>query len=131
MCRSRLVSNGGTRTPKPSDLSVGTGELSVTVSVNLLRGGQGLSAQDKHFSRCRRGGLTGIVDGAWAGVAARQRRITMQPFISQALLATRIAEMHREAADRAARPRPEAARRRAQQAPDAGAARHTAGPAFR
>ena len=40
----------------------------------------------------------------------------MQPFISQALLATRIAEMHREAADRAARWRPEAARRRARQA---------------
>lgn len=40
----------------------------------------------------------------------------MQPFLSQALLATRIAEMHREAADRAARSRPEAARRRAQQA---------------
>jgi len=27
--------------------------------------------------------------------------MTMQPFLSQALLATRIAEMHREAADRA------------------------------
>jgi hypothetical protein len=40
----------------------------------------------------------------------------MQPFLSQALLATRIAEMHREAADRAARWRPEAARRRARQA---------------
>ena len=39
----------------------------------------------------------------------------MQPFLSQALLATRIAEMHREAADRAARSRPEATRRRAQQ----------------
>jgi len=40
----------------------------------------------------------------------------MQPFLSQAMLTTRIAEMHREAADRAARSRPQAARRRAQRA---------------
>ena len=98
-------------------------------SVKLLRGGLGLPAQDKHYSRCRRGGLTGIVDGARAGVAARQRRITMQPFISQALLATRTAEMHREA-QIARRARDLKRARRARRAPAAGAARHSAGPAF-
>jgi hypothetical protein len=52
----------------------------------------------------------------------------MQPVISQALLATRIAETHRQA-QLAQRARGlKRARRRAQQAPDAGAARHTAGP---
>ena len=39
----------------------------------------------------------------------------MQPFLSQALMATRVAEMRREAADRAARWRPDPARRRAPQ----------------
>ncbi len=53
----------------------------------------------------------------------------MQPFISQALLATRNAEMHREA-QIAQRARDLKRARRAQRAPDAGAARHTAGPAF-
>ena len=54
----------------------------------------------------------------------------MQPFISQALLATRTAEMHREA-QIAQRARDlKRTRRRPQQAPDAGAARHTAGPAL-
>ena len=54
----------------------------------------------------------------------------MQPFISQALLATRTAEMHREA-QIAQRARDlKRAQRRTQQAPDAGAARHTVGPAF-
>ena len=54
----------------------------------------------------------------------------MQPFISQALLATRIAEMHREAqiSQRARELKRHGGL--AQQAPDAGAARHTAGPAF-
>ena len=50
----------------------------------------------------------------------------MQPFISQALLATRTAEMHREA-QIAQRSRD---LKRAQRAPDAGAPRHPAGPAF-
>ena len=102
---------------------------SVTASVNFPRGGLGLPAQHKYFSRCRRGGLTGIVDGGWAGVAARPRRITMQPFISQALLATRTAEMHREA-QIARRARDLKRARRARRAPAAGAARHSAGPAF-
>ena len=53
----------------------------------------------------------------------------MQPFISQALLATRTAEMHREA-QIAQRARDLKRARRAQRAPDAGAPRHTAGPAF-
>jgi hypothetical protein len=53
----------------------------------------------------------------------------MQPFISQALMATRIAEMHRQA-QLAQRARGLKRARRAQQAPDAGAACHTVGPAF-
>jgi hypothetical protein len=54
----------------------------------------------------------------------------MQPFISQALLATRTAEMHREAQIAQRARGLKRARRWAQQAPDAGAARHTAGSAF-
>jgi hypothetical protein len=54
----------------------------------------------------------------------------MQPFISQALLATRIAEGHREAQIARRARGLKRARRRAQPAPDATAARHTAGPAF-
>jgi hypothetical protein len=52
----------------------------------------------------------------------------MQPFISQALLATRIAEMHRESqvAQRARDLKRTAA---GTAGPDAGAARHTVGPA--
>jgi hypothetical protein len=50
----------------------------------------------------------------------------MQPFISQALLATRTAEMRREA-QIAQRARD---LKRARRAPDAGAARHPGGPAF-
>jgi hypothetical protein len=54
----------------------------------------------------------------------------LQPFISQALVATRIAEMHREAQIAQRARGLKRARRRAQQAPDASAACHTAGPAF-
>jgi hypothetical protein len=54
----------------------------------------------------------------------------MQPFISQALVATRIAEMHREAQIAQRARGLKRARRRAQPAPDASAACHTAGPAF-
>jgi hypothetical protein len=54
----------------------------------------------------------------------------MQPFISQALLATRIAEMHGEVQIARRARGLKRARRRAQQALGAGAARHTAGPAF-
>ena len=54
----------------------------------------------------------------------------MQPFISQALLATRTAEMHREAQIARRARGLKRARRRAQRAPDAGAALYTAGPAF-
>jgi hypothetical protein len=53
----------------------------------------------------------------------------MQPLISQALLATRTAEMHREA-QIAQRARDLKRARRAQRAPDAGASRHPAGPAL-
>ena len=54
----------------------------------------------------------------------------MQPFISQALLATRTAEMHREAQVAQRARYLKQARRRAQRALEAGAARHTADAAF-
>jgi hypothetical protein len=53
----------------------------------------------------------------------------MQPFISQALLATRTAEMHREA-QIAQRAHDLKRALRAQRPPGAGAARHPGGPAF-